>query len=83
MGINLPQNAAGKFSSKLQDIADAYGLDTSHAHVSAAADVTICESWLRQHGGCVQIYKPPRISASTRINCGNWHSMRTFFTSLF
>ena len=39
MGINLPQNAAGKFSSKLQDIADAYGLDTSHAHVSAAADV--------------------------------------------
>ena len=32
---NLPQNAAGKFSFKLQDIADAYGLDTSHAHVSA------------------------------------------------
>ncbi len=39
MGIHLPQNVQGKFSSKLQDIAEAHGLDTSHAHVSAAADV--------------------------------------------
>ena len=39
IGIPLPQNTAGEFSSTLQNISEEYGLDTSQAHISAAADV--------------------------------------------